>query len=241
MRPNTRGEIPEAEDGSQRKKQTIHLGYGYASGDNYRLGYGFGGMGGLAGYHGVGGVTGTSVYRSNIPKRSEKVVKRWGYGHGGYHGFGHGHGGWGYAAPYGHPITHPGFTSIGFPGHASASFDVKNRIAQKRGKEKRQVVAPLGALGAVPAALPAAFPSAFAPLSLPATYHSPVLTPVARPVYTALPSAGLPALPAALPVVPGLHFGSPAIGTIALGRSNLPQGQPLGPFGNMKRSEMPKA
>lgn len=121
-------------------------------------------------------------------------------------GFGHGHGGWGYAAPYGHPITHPGFTSIGFPGHASASFDVKNRIAQKRGKEKRQVVAPLGALGAVPAALPAAFPSAFAPLSLPATYHSPVLTPVARPVYTTLPSAGLPALPAALPVVPGCMF-----------------------------------
>lgn len=58
----------------------------------------------------------------------------------------------------------------------------------------------------MPAALPAAFPSAIAPLSLPATYHSPVLTPVARPVYTTLPSAGLPALPAALPVVPGCRF-----------------------------------
>ena len=46
VKPNTREEIPLAEDNSQRKKQTIHLGYGYASGDNYRLGYGMGGMGG---------------------------------------------------------------------------------------------------------------------------------------------------------------------------------------------------
>ena len=46
VRPNTRGEIPVADGYVQKKKQTIHLGYGYASGDNYRLGYGFGGMGG---------------------------------------------------------------------------------------------------------------------------------------------------------------------------------------------------
>ena len=39
--------IPE---GHQTKKQTIHVGYGYASGDNYRLGYGSGGMGGVAGF-----------------------------------------------------------------------------------------------------------------------------------------------------------------------------------------------
>jgi len=39
--------IPE---GRQTKKQTIHVGYGYASGDNYRLGYGSGGMGGVAGF-----------------------------------------------------------------------------------------------------------------------------------------------------------------------------------------------
>lgn len=32
------------------KKQTIHVGYGYASGDNYRLGYGYGGMGGVSGF-----------------------------------------------------------------------------------------------------------------------------------------------------------------------------------------------
>ena len=46
VKPNTREEIPLAEENSPRKKQTIHLGYGYASGDNYRLGYGMGGMGG---------------------------------------------------------------------------------------------------------------------------------------------------------------------------------------------------
>lgn len=163
---------------------------------------------GLAGYHGVGGVTGTSVYRSKIPKTSVKGFKRWGWGHGGYggHGFGHGHGGWGYAAPYGHPITHPGFTSIGFPGHALATFDVKNSIAQKRGKQKRQIV-PFGAVSPGPLALPATLPAplpALAPLALPATYHAPVYAPVAHPVaafpsYAAVPAAG--ALPAtALPV-----------------------------------------
>lgn len=245
MKPNTREEIPLAEDNSQRKKQTIHLGYGYASGDNYRLGYGMGGMGGLAGYHGVGGVTGTSVYRSSIPKGNERSFKRWGWGHGGYggHGYGHGHGGWGYAAPYGHPITHPGFTSIGFPGHALASFDVKNRIAQKRGKQKRQIVAPsFGSPLApftMPAAVPAPFSSAVAPLALPATYHAPLFTPVAHPVaaipsFSSLPAAtSIPAVPATLPV--GFHLGG-----IALGRSNMPQGQPFGPFGNSKRSEMPQ-
>lgn len=167
---------------------------------------------GLAGYHGVGGVTGTSVYRSSIPKGNERSFKRWGWGHGGYggHGYGHGHGGWGYAAPYGHPITHPGFTSIGFPGHALASFDVKNRIAQKRGKQKRQIVAPsFGSPLApftMPAAVPAPFPSAVAPLALPATYHAPLFTPVAHPVaaipsFSSLPAAtSIPAVPATLPV-----------------------------------------
>ena len=37
-----------------------------------------------------------------------------------------------------------------------------------------------------------------------------------------------------------VHFGGPAIGGLALGRSNMPQGQPFAPFGNIKRSEMPK-
>lgn len=161
----------------------------------------------------MGGLTGTSVYRSNIPKGNQKGFKRWGWGHGGYHGYGHGHGGWGYAAPYGHPITHPGFTSIGFPGHALASFDVKNSIAQKRGKQKRQVVAPFSAIGAgplaLPATLPAALPSAIAPLALPATYHTPVFAPLAHPVaafpsYTSVPAAGgIPAVPSGLPMVPG--------------------------------------
>lgn len=168
---------------------------------------------GLSGYHGVGGVTGTSVYRSKIPRGNMKGFKRWGWGHGGYGGHGgfghggyggHGHGGWGYAAPYGHPITHPGFTSIGFPGHAMATFDVKNRIVQKRGKQKRQIV-PFGAGPlAVPAAsFPAALPAAVQPLALPATYHAPLYAPVAHPLaavpsYAAVPAGG--AMPAALPV-----------------------------------------
>ena len=172
--------------------------------------YGYIHLSGLAGYHGVGGVTGTSVYRSKIPKASVKGFKRWGWGHGGYGGhgygghggFGHGHGGWGYAAPYGHPITHPGFTSIGFPGHAMATFDVKNNIAQKRGKQKRQIL-PFGAMSPGPVALPAALPAALpgvAPLALPATYHAPVYAPIAHPVaavpsYAAVPAAG--AFPAA--------------------------------------------
>jgi len=37
-----------------------------------------------------------------------------------------------------------------------------------------------------------------------------------------------------------VHLGGPAIGGLALGRSNMPQGQPFAPFGNIKRSEMPK-
>ena len=46
-----RDHIP-GQDHKTEKKQTIHVGYGYASGDNYRLGYGFGGMGGVNGFNG---------------------------------------------------------------------------------------------------------------------------------------------------------------------------------------------
>lgn len=41
------------EENKKTKKQTIHVGYGFASGDNYRLGYGAGGMGGVAGFTGA--------------------------------------------------------------------------------------------------------------------------------------------------------------------------------------------
>merc|ERR1712224_724838 len=59
-----------------------------------------------------------------------------GVGHGvGYGGVGHGvgaggAGGFGMSTPYGHPVTHPGFTTMGFPGHAmaEATIEVKNTI-----------------------------------------------------------------------------------------------------------------
>jgi len=61
--------IPE--NNHQTKKQTIHVGYGYASGDNYRLGYGMGGMGGVAGFtspHGAPGAEHVGQFsRSRIP------------------------------------------------------------------------------------------------------------------------------------------------------------------------------
>ena len=52
LKSTQRDEIP-GPDHKPEKKQTIHVGYGYASGDNYRLGYGFGGMGGVSGFSGA--------------------------------------------------------------------------------------------------------------------------------------------------------------------------------------------
>ena len=49
------------------KKQTIHVGYGYASGDNYRLGYGIGGMGGVAGFSSNPALSPNGFTRSKIP------------------------------------------------------------------------------------------------------------------------------------------------------------------------------
>ncbi len=48
----------------------------------------------------------------------------------------------GYAMPYGHPVTHPGFTTIAWPGHALTTNDIKNTIPQAPKvtvKTKRQV------------------------------------------------------------------------------------------------------
>ena len=132
------------------KKQTVHVGYGYASGDNYRLGYQAGGMGGLAssfmGQIGpdnggnIGSIGGddTTDHRKSIilpvpHTKDVQVTKR----HFSGARFGAFNGGMmhGSATPYGHPVTHPGFTTMGYPGHALASADVRNRID----RPKRQV------------------------------------------------------------------------------------------------------
>ena len=135
--PWARSDIPQEENANKRediptenkksKKQTIHLGYGYASGDNYRLGFGFGGMGGLdpfqtQGQHpgmNPGGPDAQHVFgRSHVPRR-QMIGFPHGHGH-----FGHGVGP-GYPTPGGHPVTHPGFSTLGYPGHALATVDVK--------------------------------------------------------------------------------------------------------------------
>jgi len=110
-------------DSIQEKKQTVHVGYGYASGDNYRLGYNRGGMGGIA----------ESFNGKVQPIGDDVIVKRSGMGvvaaskramnmPGAY----------GMATPYGHPVTHPGFTTMGFPGHAmaEATIEVKSGIPE---------------------------------------------------------------------------------------------------------------
>lgn len=140
-------------------------------------------------------------FRSSIPRSSSKTAqgsKRWGgwgnggWGHGGWGGHGHGHG---FAAPYGHPITHPGFSTIGFPGHALATADVKNTIAHKRGRSKRQLLpaqymAPAGVAGFAAAPV-----SPFVGLH-PPMYAAPFMhAPMALPAYPA-------AVPAAVPFAP---------------------------------------
>ena len=135
--PWARSKINKDDKGSKRgdiptKKQTIHLGYGYASGDNYRLGFGFGGMGGLdpfqtAGSHvgmAPGGPGAQHVFgRSHVPRR--QMIGFPGHGHFGGHFGAHGLGP-AYPSPAGgHPVTHPGFSTMGYPGHAIATVDVK--------------------------------------------------------------------------------------------------------------------
>ena len=111
------------------KKQTVHVGYGYASGDNYRLGYQQGGMGGLASSFTGQIEQAGHEENNNFNKRSyfARPERRHydGHGYGPYGGHGMMHGG---ATPYGHPVTHPGFTTMGYPGHALASQDVRFRI-----------------------------------------------------------------------------------------------------------------
>ena len=60
-------------------------------------------------------------------------------------------GGFGYAMPYGHPVTHPGFTTVAWPGHAITTNDIKNMIPKAPVKVKRQVFgAPEGYGGMMP-------------------------------------------------------------------------------------------
>ena len=145
--PWARSKIKKDEKGDKRgniptKKQTIHLGYGYASGDNYRLGFGFGGMGGLdpfqtLGSHvgnGPGGPEAQHVFgRSHVPKQ---IIGFPGNapGHFGAHFGGHGIGP-GYPGPGSHPVTHPGFSTMGYPGHAIATLDIKKVIMKFRRKK----------------------------------------------------------------------------------------------------------
>lgn len=120
------------------KKQTVHVGYGYASGDNYRLGYQQGGMGGLASsFTGQLEAQPHDSMGDRFSKRSyfaRPVMKRHyngqfaSYNHGMLHGS---------ATPYGHPVTHPGFTTMGYPGHALASQDVRASIPRALYKYKR--------------------------------------------------------------------------------------------------------
>ncbi|XP_002167567.2 uncharacterized protein LOC100198893 isoform X1 [Hydra vulgaris] len=66
-RKNTIPDIPIDRKNKITKKQTIHVGYGYASGDNYRLGYGIGGMGGVAGFSSNPALYHNGFTRSKIP------------------------------------------------------------------------------------------------------------------------------------------------------------------------------
>lgn len=67
--------IEEKATAKSTKKQTIHVGYGYASGDNYRLGYGYGGMGGVAGFQQLTPGGPGPFSRSNIPKAKDLELK----------------------------------------------------------------------------------------------------------------------------------------------------------------------
>uniref|UniRef100_A0A7M5WIY2 Uncharacterized protein n=1 Tax=Clytia hemisphaerica TaxID=252671 RepID=A0A7M5WIY2_9CNID len=111
----------------QTKKQTIHVGYGYASGDNYRLGYGMGGMGGVAGFTSPHGAPLTQFARSRIPAaESTKDVT------GTKRNMAFSQEPSSTGSMLGHPVTHPGFTTMGFPGHADSSIEAqKSRIPKK--------------------------------------------------------------------------------------------------------------
>ncbi|XP_065670483.1 uncharacterized protein LOC101239391 isoform X3 [Hydra vulgaris] len=117
-------------DTAATKRQTVHVGYGYASGDNYRLGYQEGGMGGLS-----SNTFDDDQHNNDFNHKKSTVQKRRGFG------MGMGMGSFDSRmepqqhTPYGHPVTHPGFTTMGFPGHALASVDVRNKIR----RSKRQV------------------------------------------------------------------------------------------------------
>ncbi len=77
-KPTQRDQIPSA-DKKKEKKQTIHVGYGYASGDNYRLGYGFGGMGGVSGFSGAaphGGMNFDDGHAAGAPFKKSELPKK---------------------------------------------------------------------------------------------------------------------------------------------------------------------
>ncbi|XP_047144260.1 uncharacterized protein LOC101239391 isoform X2 [Hydra vulgaris] len=124
------------------KKQTVHIGYGYASGDNYRLGYQLGGMGGLESSF-SGAVLPNKNFGAREPNKKSIIssgIKRNGVGKRTDLGFEPPvNNAGGSSTPYGHPVTHPGFTTMGYPGQAMASADVRNKIIQPFYKSTKSI------------------------------------------------------------------------------------------------------
>jgi len=153
LKSTQRDEIP-GPDQKQEKKQTIHVGYGYASGDNYRLGYGMGGMGGVSGFsgQGIGGDethAQATVKKSIMPSQKENsplpenvkevtATKRQFQEDCSENGQSRctltdSHP----TQEYGHPVTHPGFTTIGTPGIAVISKNMIPKATEKAKPAKR--------------------------------------------------------------------------------------------------------
>ena len=78
----------------------------------------------------------TNDAKNRIPKVTAKVKRQivsppydGGSGSGGH-------------TPYGHPVTHPGLTTLGWPGHTISTTDVKHGVPKVTAKVKRQIFGP---------------------------------------------------------------------------------------------------
>ncbi|XP_046845389.1 LOW QUALITY PROTEIN: fibroin heavy chain-like [Xenia sp. Carnegie-2017] len=172
--PSVRSAVSSSKKGQKRgyipsKKQTIHLGYGYASGDNYRLGYGLGGMGALdplQSHNGIAPVVPNVPHvphvfgRSKVPRQMIGLPS---------HDTGDIGTPFGYSAnpgQVGHPVLHPGYSTMAYPGHAIATADVKKGKVPADSTSKRQVLVRPGHTGLAlghgpigPVAGPGSFPT----------------------------------------------------------------------------------
>jgi len=75
--------------------------------------------------------------RSKVPERRASIEFKRHAAEERSGGFNSAPSGYGMATPYGHPVTHPGFTTMGFPGHAVSSTDVKESIPRPRRKRQQ--------------------------------------------------------------------------------------------------------